>query len=72
KDGLHISESMAGQLVTAYGIGSIVAAIPLALATSGWRRRPLLLVTILCFLIFNTVTALSSNYVLTLVARFFC
>ncbi|MDA1680477.1 MFS transporter [Bacillus cereus group sp. TH152-1LC] len=72
KDGLHISESMAGQLVTAYGIGSLVAAIPLALATSGWRRRPLLLVTILCFLIFNTVTALSSNYVLTLVARFFC
>jgi len=69
--GLHISASLAGQLVTLYGIGSLVAAIPVTLATQSWRRRPLLLLTILVFLIFNTITALSTVYVLTLISRFF-
>ncbi|MNC31772.1 Purine ribonucleoside efflux pump NepI [compost metagenome] len=49
----------------------MVAAIPVAVLTGGWRRRPLLLLSIIGFLIFNTITALSLNYVLTLVARFF-
>lgn len=70
-EGLHISDSLAGQLVTLYGIGSLIAAIPVTLATQNWRRRPLLLLTILVFLIFNTLTALSTIYVLTLVSRFF-
>ncbi|MEK4105541.1 MFS transporter [Paenibacillus sp. FSL R10-2791] len=71
KEGLQVSEALAGQLVTLYAIGSMVAAIPLAVLTGGWRRRPLLLLSIIGFLIFNTITALSLNYVLTLVARFF-
>ncbi|WP_434167210.1 MFS transporter [Peribacillus frigoritolerans] len=70
-EGLNISEALAGQLVTLYGVGSLVAAVPVALATQSWRRRPLLLLTILVFLIFNTVTAISTNFVLTLVSRFF-
>lgn len=40
-------------------------------ATRGWRRRPLLLLCIIGFLVFNTTTGLSSVYMLTLVARFF-
>lgn len=71
KEGLRISESSAGQLVTFYAVGSLVAAIPVALLTKSWRRRPLLLLSIFGFLIFNTLTALSSNYALTLFARFF-
>ncbi|MEK8207376.1 MFS transporter [Paenibacillus sp. FSL L8-0696] len=71
KEGLQVSEALAGQLVTLYAIGSMVAAIPVAVLTGGWRRRPLLLLSIIGFLIFNTITALSLNYVLTLVARFF-
>ncbi|OAB24959.1 MFS transporter [Paenibacillus macquariensis subsp. defensor] len=71
KEGLQVSEALAGQLVTLYAIGSVVAAIPVAVLTGGWRRRPLLLLSIIGFLVFNTITALSSNYVLTLVARFF-
>ncbi|WP_145333462.1 MFS transporter [Paenibacillus xylanexedens] len=67
---LGITEAKAGQLVTLYAAGSLVAAIPLTVATRGWRRRPLLLLCILGFLIFNTVTALSSVYVITLIARF--
>lgn len=68
--GLNISEALAGQTVTAYALGSVVAAIPLTIATQGWNRRRVLLATILGFLFFNTLTALSSSYTLTLIARF--
>ncbi|MBD8839269.1 MFS transporter [Paenibacillus sp. CFBP 13594] len=67
---LGVTESLTGQLVTLYAIGSLVAAIPLTAATRGWRRRPLLLACISGFLVFNTVTAISSDYILTLAARF--
>lgn len=69
--GLHISEAMAGQLVTVYAIGSLVAAIPVAIITRQWRRRPLLLLAIGGFFVFNSITAISSSYVLTLAARLF-
>nr|WP_233268252.1 MFS transporter [Pantoea sp. BAV 3049] len=69
--GLNVSSSLAGQTVTAYALGSLLAAIPLTIATQGWRRRTVLLMTIAGFLIFNSVTAWSSSYWLTLTARFF-
>lgn len=69
-EGMGISQSLAGQMVTAYAVGSLLAAIPLTIATRAWRRRTILLMTIAGFLIFNSITALSSNYALTLVARF--
>ena len=68
---LGVSAALIGQLVTVYAAGSLLAAIPLAIATRGWRRRPLLLVAIAGFVVVNTVTTLSTNYTLTLVARFF-
>jgi predicted MFS family arabinose efflux permease len=67
--GLRVSEALAGQLVTIYAIGSLVAAIPLMAATQGMRRRPLLLAAIAGFAIANTVTTLSTGYLLTMVAR---
>ncbi|MEE4694402.1 MFS transporter [Pseudomonas alliivorans] len=69
--GLGVSPSLVGQMVTVYALGSLLAAIPLTVATQSWRRRTVLLLPILGFLIFNSITALSSNYWLTLVARFF-
>ncbi len=68
---LSVSEALVGQLVTIYAIGSLVAAIPLTTATQGWRRRPLLLLAIGGFAVVNTVTAISDNYTVTMVARFF-
>ena len=68
--GLMVSEAWTGQTVTIYAMGSLAAAIPLTAATQGVRRRPLLLAAIAGFAIANTVTALSSNYVLTMIARF--
>ncbi|PFG25055.1 putative MFS family arabinose efflux permease [Pseudomonas lurida] len=70
-EGLAISPSMAGQMVTAYALGAVLAVIPMTIATRGWRRRNVLLLTIVGFLLFNSITALSSHYGVTLVARFF-
>jgi len=67
---LNISNAIAGQTVTAYALGSLLAAIPLTIATGGWRRRNVLLLTIAGFLVFNTITAQSSHVWLTMAARF--
>ncbi|MER5852699.1 MFS transporter [Streptomyces sp. NPDC002012] len=67
---LDVTISAAGQNVTAYAIGSVIAAFPLMKATAGWPRRRLLLAAIAGFIISNTVTALSSTFVLTLGSRF--
>lgn len=69
--GLDVSEPLVGQLVTLYAVGSLLAAIPLTTATQGMRRKPLLLLAIGGFAVVNTVTAVSSSYALTLIARFF-
>lgn len=69
--GLNISPSLAGQWVTAYAAGSLLAAIPLTLLTRSWSRRVVLLSTVCGFLLFNTLTAVSSDVVITLIARFF-
>lgn len=66
---LGVSESTAGQSVTVFAIGAILAAIPLTKATIGWPRRHLLLVATTGLAIANTVTALSDNFALTLAAR---
>lgn len=66
---LGVSPALIGQLVTIYALGSLLAAIPLIILTQGWRRRPLLLIAIGGFAVVNSVTALSTNYSLILVAR---
>lgn len=68
--GLGVSQVKAGQLVSVYALGSLLAAIPLTVLTSGWRRKRVLLMAIAIFLIFNAVTTFSGHYWLTLMARF--
>lgn len=67
---LHVSPALAGQMVTAYAIGSLSAAIPLTLVTQQWRRRKVLLLAIIGFVVFNSITAFSTHYGVTLVARY--
>lgn len=67
---LHMSESATGQTVTVYALGTALTAIPLTAATAGWRRKRLLLTAMAGFAVANTVTAVSSVYGLTMVARF--
>ncbi|MFI0740354.1 MFS transporter [Streptomyces sp. NPDC021100] len=66
---LGVSESATGQTVTVYAIGTFLTAIPLTAATAGWRRKRLLLTSMAGFAVANTVTALSSDYALTMAAR---
>lgn len=68
--GLGVSEALAGQTVTLYALGSVVAAIPVIAATRSWNRRPLFLLAIAGLLVFNTLTAVSAHYGMTLLARF--
>ncbi|MEV6978996.1 MFS transporter [Kitasatospora sp. NPDC093806] len=68
--GLGTSEGAAGQTVTIYALGTVLTTIPLSAATAGWRRKRLLLAAMAGFALANTVTAVSANYPLTLVARF--
>lgn len=67
---LAITPALAGQAVTAYAAGSLLAAIPLTIATRHWRRRAVLLLTIVGFLAFNSLTALAPTLWLLLTARF--
>ncbi len=67
--GLAVSEALAGQLVSVYALGSLLAALPAASLTQGWRRRRVLLLALLIF-VCNSFTAVSSDYRLTLLARF--
>lgn len=67
---MNMSLSGAGQWVTVYALGALFTAIPLTIATRAWKRKYILQTTVAGFLVFNTVTALSSNVYLTLFARF--
>lgn len=67
---LQITQSMAGQMVTLYALGSVVAAIPIILLTRKWNRRALFLMAIGGLLLFNILTVLSISYELILIARF--
>ena len=70
-EGLDITESQAGQFITAYAVGALVAAIPVTALAQGIRRRPLLLTAILGFGLVNLITAISHSYALSMAARFF-
>lgn len=67
---LNITTGAAGQLVTLYAFGSILAAIPVIGMTKSWTRKHLFMTAIAGFFLFNTLTAISNVYWLTLLARF--
>jgi predicted MFS family arabinose efflux permease len=67
---LHETAAVTGQTVTIYAIGTAVAVIPLAVATTTWRRRDLLIVALIGQIVTNGLTALSTDLTLTLIVRF--
>lgn len=69
-ESLGVSKALAGQLVTFYALGSVLAAIPIIAATRSWRRRTLFLTAVGSLLIFNIITSLASHYGLIIGARF--
>lgn len=67
---LEVSEALAGQMISVYALGSVIAAIPVVAATRSWSRKPLLLLAITGLFVFNSLTALSSSYIVILISRF--
>ncbi|WP_392957814.1 MFS transporter [Streptomyces sp. LN245] len=67
---LGVSSGAAGQTVTVYAAGTALTAIPLAAATAGIRRKPLLLGAMAVFLVANTLTAAAPGYAVLLLSRF--
>lgn len=68
-DDLDVSEAAAGQWVTLYAAGTVIAALPAVTLTRGLRRKPLLVASAIGFLIANGVTAATPNFSTALVAR---
>ena len=69
--GMNIAEATAGQLVSAYALGTVIAAIPATAATRGFRRKPLAVFGMLGILIANVITTLSPDIMLSLGVRLF-
>ena len=67
--GLNVAEGTAGQFVSAYALGTIIAAMPAIALTRGLRRKPVFVVGILGFLAANLITAFSTDIALSLGAR---
>lgn len=68
--GVGVVEGTAGQLVSAYALGTVVLTIPAIALTRGMRRKPVFLIGILGFLLVNTIAAFSHDIWLTLAVRF--
>ncbi|MGK2865177.1 MAG: MFS transporter [Mycobacterium sp.] len=66
---LDASDSVTGQLLTAYAAASMLAAIPLTTLTRTWARKPLLVATVAGIVSANVITAVSSELYLTAAAR---
>ncbi|MEU6497074.1 MFS transporter [Streptomyces sp. NPDC046984] len=67
---LGTSVSLTGQTVTLYALATALGAIPLARATATWRRKHVLQLALAIVAVTNVLTALSSDYTLTMVLRF--
>ncbi|MCJ1711168.1 MFS transporter [Clavibacter michiganensis subsp. phaseoli] len=69
-EGMDTTESTIGQFISAWALGTVIVTVPAISLTRRFRRKPLLLIAIGCLIVFNTVTAVSSDVVLSLASRF--
>lgn len=66
----QVSKGTAGQLITAYALGTVLAAIPTIAMTRSASRKPLLIIGLLGFFVANTLMAIAPTLVIALVVRF--
>jgi len=69
-NGMQTSEGIAGQLVSAYALGTVIVTIPAIVLTRRFRRKPLFLIGIAAFLVANIAVAVSPHIAFSLAARF--
>lgn len=70
-DSMGISEGTVGQFISAWALGTVIVTVPAISLTRRFRRKPLILAAIACLIVSNTITALSSDVVISLASRFF-
>ncbi|KMY52830.1 MFS transporter [Bacillus sp. FJAT-27231] len=68
-EGLHVSYSSIGLLISVYAIASAVGTIPLITLTMSMNRKKLLTILMYVFGVSNLIIAFSSSYFLTAAAR---
>ncbi|MGW0584220.1 MFS transporter, partial [Streptomyces sp. NPDC002920] len=68
-DGLRVSLSAVGYLVTGYGLTVAVVSLPLAHATRAMPRRHVLTVLLAALVVSSLVSALATSYWMLLAAR---
>ncbi|MEL7976149.1 MFS transporter [Isoptericola sp. F-RaC21] len=68
-DGVRVSESTAGLLVTVYAFVVAAAAVPLTVATRRFARKPLLLGTLVAYAASNLAVALAPSYAVLAAGR---
>lgn len=66
----QVSNGTSGQLITAYALGTVLAAIPAIAMTRSASRKPLLIIGLLGFFVANTLMAIAPTLVIALVVRF--
>lgn len=67
---LHTNVALTGQVVTIYALATALGAIPLSRLTAKWPRRNVLIVALGIVAVTNALTALSTDFTLTMVIRF--
>lgn len=65
-----ISDSMSGQMVSVYALGSTLFAVPLVAFTRAWSRKAVIILALSGLLVFNTLTAFSHHFYVSLGYRF--
>ena len=68
---LHTTIPVAGHLISAYALGVVVGAPLLVMISSIYPPKKTLLILMLIFTVFNTLSAFAPNYIVLLTARFF-
>lgn len=68
--GLHVSEPIAGHVISAYALGVVIGAPSIAALTARWPRKALLLALMALFALGNVATVLAPTYGSLLAARF--
>lgn len=64
-----VPDSVTGLLVGLYAVMVAALAVPLTIATAGFARKPLLLTTVLCYAVSNTVVALAPTFAVVAIGR---
>ncbi|HEY1150817.1 MAG TPA: MFS transporter [Pseudoduganella sp.] len=67
---LHVSVSLAGQMVTIYALSYALLSPVIAAAAANWPRKQLLLAGLAIFVVGNVITAVAPNIELVLASRF--